>query len=57
MEIKSVFEFAWLSTQQVVVTDDKKGEKIIGFGSGFFFHYRDHLFFVTADHVSHPKRL
>lgn len=52
-EIKSVYEFAWLTTQQIVVTSDKNGSNIKGFGSGFFFQYRDKLFFVTADHVSH----
>ena len=54
MEIKSVYEFAWLTTQQIVVTEDEKGKIIKGFGSGFFFLYRNKLFFVTADHVSHP---
>lgn len=53
-EIKSVYEFAWLTTQQIVVTSDKNGSNIKGFGSGFFFQYRDKLFFVTADHVIHP---
>lgn len=54
MQIKSVYEFAWLTTQQIVVTSDKEGRTIKGFGSGFFFQYRDRLFLVTADHVSHP---
>lgn len=54
MHIKSVYEFAWLTTQQIVVTSDKDGHQIKGFGSGFFFQYRDYLFLVTADHVSHP---
>ena len=52
-EIKSVYEFAWLTTQQIVVTSEINGSNIKGFGSGFFFQYRDKLFFVTADHVSH----
>ncbi len=54
MEIKTVYEFAWLVTHQIVVTEDKDGRVIKDFGSGFFFHYRDRLFFVTAGHVSHP---
>lgn len=53
-KINSVYEFAWLTTQQIVVTSDKKGLNIKGYGSGFFFQYKDRLFFVTADHVSHP---
>lgn len=52
-EIKSVYEFAWLTTQQILVTSDAKGQHIKGFGSGFFFLYKDKLFFVTADHISH----
>lgn len=55
MNIKSVYEFAWLATQQVVVTSDKEAQDIKGFGSGFFFQYKERLFFVTADHVSHPN--
>ena len=54
MEIKTVYEYAWLTTQQLVVTEDKEGKNIKGFGSGFFFQYRDKLFLITADHVSHP---
>lgn len=54
MQIKSVYEFAWLTTQQIVVTADKEGNQIKGFGSGFFFYYKERLFLVTADHVSHP---
>ena len=53
-QIKSVFEFAWLTTQQIVVTSDKEGTKVKGFGSGFFLQYKERLFFVTADHVAHP---
>lgn len=52
-EIKSIHELAWLTTQQIVVTSDKKGCHIKTFGSGFFFQYRDKMFLVTADHVSH----
>lgn len=51
--IKTVYELAWLTTQQVVVTTDKEGNNIKSFGSGFFFQYKDTLFFVTADHVLH----
>lgn len=51
--IKTVYELAWLTTQQVVVTTDKEGNNIKSFGSGFFFQYEDTLFFVTADHVLH----
>ncbi len=53
MQIKSVLELSWLTTQQIVVTSDKEGSEIKVFGSGFFFQYRDRLFLVTADHVSH----
>lgn len=35
--IKTVYELAWLTTQQVVVTTDKEGNNIKSFGSGFFF--------------------
>ncbi len=55
MEIKTVYELAWLTTQQIVVTEDKDGKKAIGFGSGFFLQYKDFLFFVTADHVYHAQ--
>lgn len=51
--IKIVCELAWLTTQQVVVTTDKEGNNNKSFGSGFFFQYKDKLFFVTADHVLH----
>lgn len=53
-QIKSVFEFAWLTTQQIAVTSDKEGIDIKGFGCGFFLQYKERLFFVTADHVAHP---
>lgn len=55
MEIASVYELAWLTTQQIVVTEDKEGKQVIGFGSGFFLQYKDFLFFVTADHVYHAQ--
>lgn len=55
MEIKTVYEFAWRSTQQIVVTSDKEGHNIKGWGSGFFLQYKGRLFLVTADHVSHPE--
>lgn len=51
--INSVFEFAWLATQQIIVTSDNEAIHIKGFGSGFFFQYRDRTFLVTADHVTH----
>ena len=54
MQIQSVYEFAWLTTLQVVVTTDKEGVNIKGFGSGFFFQYKGKSFFITADHVTHP---
>ena len=31
-EIKSVYEFAWLTTQQILVTSDAEGQHIKGFG-------------------------
>lgn len=51
--MQSVYEYAWLATQQVVVSSDKDGSRIKGFGSGFFLQYKKRLFFVTADHVAH----
>lgn len=48
-----LIDVVWLSTQQVVVTKDKDAQKINNWGSGFFFQYRERLFFVTADHVAH----
>lgn len=51
--MESVYELSWMATQQVIVTSDNKGEKIKGFGSGFFIEYKDKLFFITADHVVH----
>lgn len=53
MKATAVLTVAWLTTQQVLVTTDEKGVNIKGHGSGFFFQYRERLFFVTADHVSH----
>lgn len=49
----SVFELAWFATQQVLVTSDDRALDIQGFGSGFFLQYRNKLFFITADHVTH----
>lgn len=51
--MNSVFEFAWLATQQVLVSSDDGASDIKGYGSGFFLQYRNRLFFVTADHVAH----
>lgn len=34
--MNSVFEFAWLATQQVLVSSDDSAEDIKGYGSGFF---------------------
>lgn len=51
--MNSVFEFAWLATQQVLVSSDDGASDIKGYGSGFFLQYRNKLFFVTADHVAH----
>ena len=48
-----LIDVVWLSTQQVVVTKDKDAQRINNWGSGFFFQYRERLFFVTADHVAH----
>lgn len=53
-DVKTVFENVWRVTHQVIVSQDKEMTKIVGYGSGFFFHYREKLFFVTADHVLHP---
>ncbi len=53
MDDIDLYEFAWLTTQQVVVTSDNKANNIKAFGSGFFLQYKNNLFFVTADHVSH----
>lgn len=54
MEINAL-EFSWRITQQVAVfsTSDDAYHKIEGWGSGFFYAYKKHLFFVTADHVVH----
>lgn len=35
--MNSVFEFAWLATQQVLVSSDDSAEDIKGYGSGFFY--------------------
>lgn len=35
--MNSVFEFAWLATQQVLVSSDASAEDIKGYGSGFFY--------------------
>lgn len=51
--MNSVFEFAWLATQQVLVSSDASAADIKGYGSGFFLQYRNKLFFITADHVAH----
>lgn len=48
-----LIDVVWLSTHQVVVTKDEEAQRINNWGSGFFFQYRERLFFVTADHVAH----
>ena len=52
---KTVFEFAWRVTQQLVVYEHDESDlsKIKGWGSGFFLEYRKILFLVTADHCIH----
>ena len=45
--MNSVFEFAWLATQQVLVSSDASAEDIKGYGSGFFLQYRNKLFFYS----------
>lgn len=50
--MNSVFEFAWLATQQVLVSSDASAEDIKGYGSGFFYSIVI-SFFITADHVAH----
>lgn len=51
----SIYETLWRISQQLVTTTDKERTNIYGFGSGFFMQYKEHLFFVTANHVIHPK--
>lgn len=52
---QTVFEFAWRVTQQLLIFDQNVMDysRIKGWGSGFFFMYRDYLFLVTADHCIH----
>lgn len=52
---KTVFEFSWRITQQLLIfnQDEKDMSKIKGWGSGFFLEYRGKLFLVTADHCIH----
>ena len=52
---KTVFEFSWRITQQLIIfdQDEKDMSKIKGWGSGFFLGYKDRLFLVTADHCVH----
>lgn len=52
---KTLFELAWKAIHQVVVAYDKDCKKIKTFGSGFFYKYKNQLFFITADHVVHPN--
>ncbi len=44
--MNSVFEFAWLATQQVLVSSDASAADIKGYGSGFFLQYRNKLFLL-----------
>lgn len=52
---KTVIEYAWRVTQQIIVCapDQVDLSNSKGWGSGFFLVYRKHLFFVTADHCFH----
>lgn len=52
---KSVFEFSWRVTQQLVIYDQDETDmsRIKGWGSGFFLEYKNRLFLVTADHCIH----
>lgn len=51
----NLFEVSWRSTQQIAIVDDGNDikDKIDGWGSGVFIHYKGRLIFVTADHVVH----
>ena len=55
--MNSVFEFAWLATQQVLVSSDASAEDIKGYGSGFFLQYRNKLFFITIAAIIHTLNI
>lgn len=44
---------AFLATLQLIIPDTCNPEKIKAFGSGFLLRHKEHLFFITADHVIH----
>lgn len=52
---KSVFEFSWRITQQLIIfnQDETDMSRIKGWGSGFFIFYKERLFLLTADHCIH----
>lgn len=50
----SLIEIFVKTTYQVVISKEKSFQSNpIAFGSGFFLNYKDHLFFITADHNIH----
>lgn len=55
MDIRNTYQYAWLCTQQLVISPegDKNCSDICGWGSGFFLSHKDRFFFVTADHNLH----
>lgn len=49
----NIFEVAWHSTLQIVISPSKDRQTIMSVGSGFFLEHHSRLFFVTADHCLH----
>lgn len=57
MEINNVYQYAWLSTYQLIISPegDRKCKDLVGWGSGFFLSHKGRYFFVTADHNLHMR--
>ncbi len=50
----SLTEILVKTTYQVVISKDQLFQSLpIAFGAGFFINYKDHKFFITADHNIH----
>ncbi|MCQ2077109.1 MAG: hypothetical protein MJZ20_08850 [Bacteroidaceae bacterium] len=50
---KTLVEYVWRVSQQVIVSSSPKWVQIVRFGSGFYGQYKNNLYFITADHVLH----
>lgn len=49
----NLIEILAKTNYQIIIFKDQNLEKPIAYGSGFFINYKNHLFFLTADHNIH----